>query len=1327
MALTTLSTLYTEDKETECGGKLVGPGGTISSPNYPSSYPNNAKCNWTIMAGVNEIINLEFKIVDFDGYMDACPDYAVIYDGDSIRSPVIQQLCRYKNSTELTSLFVRSTSNKVYVTFTSDAFNQRQGFLANYWTHACQPMTYGPQRCTQNCSCLAENTVFCNNFNGSCTCKKGWTSPTCGTDIDECAPPLNEACPRDYQICKNKPGSFECECQAGLVRNETTGACQADTNASCTSACPGLCGKVTFQGQVTPTEQCYCPYNTKLDGSQCLACTNLTYGRNCERSCSTCDKTNTQRCDNVTGQCICLPGWSGSTCADDVDECRFSGNLRVCRETTGNYHCVNTIGSYRCDCNQGYEKVANGTCTPIVCNFTLNASTGNITSPYYPENYYSLIPCTWTITVATGKSINLRFSQFYAQDFYSFVHIFDGHNADSFLLFRFHSSVVNKVIRTTGNTMHIKFNSTIKIYGRFNGTYTTNDFASGCKQSINATDERQILKNPGYPTYINNTVCYWAIHAPVGYNVSLRFTDFLLDTQGKSFLQVYNPRNAVLGIYGLFYGVPIPKAITSADNTLYVLFQSDGSIAGRGFNATFLRCLPFYYGEEKCTTPCSCVKNNTQYCDSFNGMCTCYPGWQSATCADDVDECLSNPCYLTEKCVNTLGSFRCIPDCDSNLTSVSGSISTIGYPNYHLRRALCKWRIQGSAGQVVTLSIKSQDFQLVEERQCSWDSLNIFSVGNTTSTQIGRYCGTRVPPLIRTSCNIMEIQLKTEADEYWSRRGFTGVYYTHSCNDFTYGPTCQFTCTCNLSKTQFCDNTNGVCVCKPGWTGDTCSEDVNECNYNTCPTNEVCKNTPGNYSCECRLGFSRTETGQCEGNTLNCVTAKNKTCSHFCYRNTSGVLICTCPENMEIGAVENQCAVTLYPYGADKGDSGLIKTSGSSKYVSKPIVFATKVPVGYTTENEAYVFSDGVIRFGGNVISGTYDLAVQNGFKIIAPYWATLDPTKGEVFYHLYESCEPTVFYESATVTSSPAKAKVMERAAQDVRNTYRFYDFKVKTVLVATWKNVQILSSVIKTNPPTGTFQAVYISGYRKESIGDQDFIDEETAYVYFLYPKGEMNIIALKNSDTTIGISASPYANKIQVSQTTFDWIKNKNYNEIITYQIGKISGPEQKCEKHVCKNSQLITNADYRNQISQLYTCPCTLDLLGLQWSLYEKRGALKDIFCFVISPVAKRRILQNNPRNKLCCYKWTQPSVTSDWMKWAESRQQASFIHNTPDAGHVLVGDPWWSLAANESLEAQRSCCKDGNVGKLCDRYNLLYPDNECSYDVTFVPGIFSKWC
>lgn len=41
-----------------CGGYLGNPSGTLQSPFYPSSYPNNADCVWEIQVGGNIHITL---------------------------------------------------------------------------------------------------------------------------------------------------------------------------------------------------------------------------------------------------------------------------------------------------------------------------------------------------------------------------------------------------------------------------------------------------------------------------------------------------------------------------------------------------------------------------------------------------------------------------------------------------------------------------------------------------------------------------------------------------------------------------------------------------------------------------------------------------------------------------------------------------------------------------------------------------------------------------------------------------------------------------------------------------------------------------------------------------------------------------------------------------------------------------------------------------------------------------------------------------------------------------------------------------------------------
>ncbi|CAL1548752.1 unnamed protein product, partial [Lymnaea stagnalis] len=118
-----------------CGNELSDQRGTITSPRYPTNYPSDAKCSWTITAPPNEIIDIRFSKLDLDGYTDSCPDVVTVFDGAGPQAAPITRLCRYKELAELQGLHIRSTGNKIHITFTSDSYNTRQGFLATYWTH----------------------------------------------------------------------------------------------------------------------------------------------------------------------------------------------------------------------------------------------------------------------------------------------------------------------------------------------------------------------------------------------------------------------------------------------------------------------------------------------------------------------------------------------------------------------------------------------------------------------------------------------------------------------------------------------------------------------------------------------------------------------------------------------------------------------------------------------------------------------------------------------------------------------------------------------------------------------------------------------------------------------------------------------------------------------------------------------------------------------------------------------------------------------------------------------------------------------------------------
>lgn len=78
-------------------------------------------------------------------------------------------------------------------------------------------------------------------------------------------------------------------------------------------------------------------------------CPNNKWGLNCNNTCSS---TFCASCDKVKG-CICEVGKKGVNCSEDIDECESANS---CDNTSV---CVNTDGSYFCQCKTGYKKNSN--------------------------------------------------------------------------------------------------------------------------------------------------------------------------------------------------------------------------------------------------------------------------------------------------------------------------------------------------------------------------------------------------------------------------------------------------------------------------------------------------------------------------------------------------------------------------------------------------------------------------------------------------------------------------------------------------------------------------------------------------------------------------------------------------------------------------------------------------------------------------------------------------------------------------------------------------------------------------------------------------------
>ncbi|KAL7057878.1 hypothetical protein AAHC03_016808 [Spirometra sp. Aus1] len=97
----------------------------------------------------------------------------------------------------------------------------------------------------------------------------------------------------------------------------------------------------------------------------------------------------------------------------------------------------------------------------VTCGGYLKADKGNITSPFYPDEYPPRMECDWKIAVPAGFSIVLKFSRFelLLEDDcpYNYLAIYDGPSDSSPLLGRLCGAQMPAPIKSSSNTMSVRF------------------------------------------------------------------------------------------------------------------------------------------------------------------------------------------------------------------------------------------------------------------------------------------------------------------------------------------------------------------------------------------------------------------------------------------------------------------------------------------------------------------------------------------------------------------------------------------------------------------------------------------------------------------------------------------------------------------------------------------------------------------------------------------------------------------------------------------------------------------------------------------------------
>ncbi|XP_052610644.1 fibrillin-3 isoform X2 [Peromyscus californicus insignis] len=178
--------------------------------------------------------------------------------------------------------------------------------------------------------------MLCKNLIGTyiCICLPGMQPQPSGedcTDEDECQA-QSSLCA--HGRCINTVGSFQCDCDEGFHPSSTLTECHDIRRGLCFSeVLQAMCQSWSSSGEAVPRAMCCC-------GG----------GRGWGPHCELCPLPGTS-----AHRKLCPHGKGYSTEGQDVDECHMFADLCPHGE------CINSIGSFHCDCQAGYTPDATAT------------------------------------------------------------------------------------------------------------------------------------------------------------------------------------------------------------------------------------------------------------------------------------------------------------------------------------------------------------------------------------------------------------------------------------------------------------------------------------------------------------------------------------------------------------------------------------------------------------------------------------------------------------------------------------------------------------------------------------------------------------------------------------------------------------------------------------------------------------------------------------------------------------------------------------------------------------------------------------------------------
>nr|XP_014428507.1 protein crumbs homolog 2 isoform X2 [Pelodiscus sinensis] len=287
-------------------------------------------------------------------------------------------------------------------------------------------------------------------------------------------------------------------------------------------------------------------------------------------------------------------------------------------------------------------------------------------------------------------------------------------------------------------------------------------------------------------------------------------------------------------------------------------------------------CVPGFQGhrceidiDECASRPCE--HNGTCRNERDHYVCTCVPGYAGVNCEAEIDECNSDPCQNGGTCTDRVAFYACAcapgyegPQCQVDIDEcASQPCSNGGICHDRVGSYQCDCGDTGFEGAHCELDI------LECASQPCWN-------GATCLEGVREYSCACWPGYAGQRC-------EEDVDACASQPCHNGGVCLERSNRTYYGTQPDFPPAFGYSHAA-----GFLCRCQPGFSGESCSVNVDECASQPCQNGGSCMDLANSFLCRCLPGYAGVECAvdidECkDGPCQNGATCEDAIADYFCY------------------------------------------------------------------------------------------------------------------------------------------------------------------------------------------------------------------------------------------------------------------------------------------------------------------------------------------------------------------------------------------------------------------------------------------------------------